>query len=126
MAGRVIITAAGLTDPGKCREHNEDAFIISDLARPGGRAGSSGPAELEADQHPILLGVSDGMGGAAAGEVASALVIDSIDGALVGKRGDWKAATTAAVERANRTVWQASQQEGHAGMGATLTAVCID
>jgi len=55
---RKIIIAAGLTDPGKVRYHNEDAFSISeDLG---------------------LFIVSDGMGGHQAGEVASEIVVKSL------------------------------------------------
>ena len=126
MAARVSITAIGLTDPGKLRENNEDAFLVSDLTRAGARTRPGVLDTFDASTGPVLLCVSDGMGGAASGEVASALVIDSLNQALMGTRGDWEAATLKAVETANRAVWVASQTEGRAGMGATLTAVCIE
>jgi serine/threonine protein phosphatase PrpC len=82
--------------------------------------------KLEAAENAVLLGVSDGMGGASAGEVASAMVIESLHQALKDAKGDWDAATRQAVEHANQTVWAAStRNEGQRGMGATLTAVCI-
>ncbi len=52
----MIIHAHGQSDPGRVRRHNEDAFAI------------------DAAQH--LYAVADGMGGAAAGEVASHLFIE--------------------------------------------------
>lgn len=48
----------GVTDVGKCRDNNEDAYFLSEDCR--------------------LWIVADGMGGQAAGEVASALTIHSI------------------------------------------------
>jgi len=52
------ISAAGLTDAGKVRDHNEDAFFIAeDLG---------------------LFIVSDGMGGHEAGEMASAIVVKAL------------------------------------------------
>ncbi len=67
----------GRTDVGQVREHNEDNFLVADLTR-----GTRGL--MEADRTSILgdrgavLGVCDGMGGAAAGEVASQLAVDII------------------------------------------------
>ncbi len=52
------VTSAGLTDVGRKRTSNEDAFAI-------------------ADPHSLFV-VADGMGGHAAGEVASRLAVDSI------------------------------------------------
>ena len=75
----------------------------------------------------MLLAVSDGMGGADAGEVASALVVESLRQAMIEAEGklDWDEATKQAVERANREVWSAARAPGRKGMGATVTAVCV-
>jgi PPM family protein phosphatase len=67
----------GRTDVGQVREHNEDNFIVADLTR-------ESRGLMEADRVQLvgprgtLLGVCDGMGGAAAGEVASQLAVDII------------------------------------------------
>jgi len=52
----MIVHAHGQSDPGRVRRHNEDAFAIDSAQR--------------------LYAVADGMGGAAAGEVASHLFIE--------------------------------------------------
>ncbi|MDI3290905.1 Stp1/IreP family PP2C-type Ser/Thr phosphatase [Polyangium sp. 15x6] len=67
----------GRTDVGQVREHNEDNFIVADLTK-----ASRGLMETDRNQvvgeRGVLLGVCDGMGGAAAGEVASQLAVDII------------------------------------------------
>jgi serine/threonine protein phosphatase PrpC len=127
---RVSVSVFGLTDMGKVRTNNEDAFLVANLAD---AASAAAPAELssfEAGEGAVILAVSDGMGGADAGEVASALVVESLRRAMLeakfadGKQ-DWDAATRAAVESANREVWSASREPGRRGMGATVTAVCV-
>src|SRR6185369_15176241 len=82
---------------------------------------------FEASEHAVLLAVSDGMGGADAGEVASALVVESLRRAMTEAEGrlSWDELTKQAVERANREVWTAARAPGRRGMGATVTAVCV-
>ncbi len=70
------VSFAGLTDVGESRDHNEDGFLIFDLGT-GQELHEPGVGHPLA-QRPILLGVSDGMGGASAGEVASALTLETL------------------------------------------------
>src|ERR671938_1738150 len=70
------------TDIGMHRSGNEDAFLVADLT-----TGSVGLGP-EMSTHPVgergsLLIVSDGMGGAAAGEVASELAVTTIRESLM-------------------------------------------
>ena len=70
------ITLSAKTDIGKERNQNEDAFILCpDLGHP-----DWGQAEAQVEQGPYgtLLAVADGMGGANAGDVASALATETI------------------------------------------------
>jgi serine/threonine protein phosphatase PrpC len=70
--------------------------------------------------------VCDGMGGAQAGEVASALTLHCLRSEMpAGEGGTADAALTASVEKANQRVWQAAADPERKGMGATLTAVLI-
>jgi serine/threonine protein phosphatase PrpC len=58
--------------------------------------------------------------------VASALVVQSLRAAMMSAQGEgWDAATKAAVEKANRAVYEAAKEPGKRGMGATVTAVCV-
>src|SRR5215210_5958908 len=79
--GEVVVSVFGRTDVGKTREHNEDAFVVADL--------STDTATLQPEVRKHVLGpkgtmfmVADGMGGAAAGEIASAMAVEVVLGEL--------------------------------------------
>ena len=121
----VLVQACGLTDRGRVRPANEDAFVVSDLSAEDDPTLPA--AGIPVRERGVLVAVSDGMGGAQAGEVASALVIDSLKEHL-GDDCKWseiKTSMRCAVERANLDVWEAARQAGREGMGATLTAVLV-
>jgi len=68
---------SGLTDRGRFRKNNEDAFLA--LGFDGHEVtylGKTGQASLE--QQDFVFAVSDGMGGAAAGEFASKIAVEKI------------------------------------------------
>lgn len=110
---RLKIGAA--TSVGRVRPINEDAYVV------------------RADQG--LCVVCDGMGGAAAGEVASRMAVDTIaarvgDGELgSGTNRGFQPRTAAlgrAVEAANQAILdRASSDQSHAGMGTTVVGVWI-
>jgi PPM family protein phosphatase len=118
------LTAFGKTDKGLVRSGNEDAFVLADLA--GGDLGAS-VARFEVGTRGVLLAVSDGMGGHQAGEVASALVLESLHRsmALQDLAEEPDALMEKAAAQANREVWEAAHHPGREHMGATLTAVFI-
>lgn len=95
--------AAGRTHPGLVRDHNEDAFHI-------GRQ---------------LVVVADGVGGAAAGEVASGILIDAF--AHVDQptsEEDIYRLLTEAVEKANCSIAEhVAAHPERDGMGTTVTAM---
>ena len=110
---RITWQAAGGTDTGRRRSGNEDAFRTD----PG---------------RGIFL-VADGMGGHAAGEVASSLTADTVISLMAeacdaGVREDeWLQALQQAVFTSHeRIVRYSAQRPSTRGMGTTLTACAID
>lgn len=68
---------SGVTDPGRFRANNEDAFLaVTFDAREFHYLGREGERSLEAAD--FVFAVSDGMGGAKAGEVASRIAVENI------------------------------------------------
>jgi serine/threonine protein phosphatase PrpC len=119
------LTSCARTDVGMRRSSNEDAFVLVDLDAPANAIACEGE-RLEIAGKRMLLALSDGMGGAAAGEVASSLALSTLVRELHGcgsARMDH--ALEAAVHVANARVLEAASTTEQRGMGATLTAVVI-
>ena len=74
----INISFAALTDVGLMRSINEDAFQLTDLST--GMIFDTSPSQgkFKVGEGGALFALSDGMGGHAAGEVASATVIASV------------------------------------------------
>lgn len=103
----VRIAAAGGTEVGRVRSRNEDAYLV------GGR----------------VFAVADGLGGHAAGDLASATALEPLSQLDAGEPGaDLGAALTTAVQAAHRLVRAVAAQDPGArhGMGTTLTAVGVE
>ena len=123
----VQVSVSARTDVGMRRSGNEDAFIVADLT--SGNFGL-GP---EVSTHKVgergsLIVVSDGMGGAAAGEVASEMAVKVMREALMEAPAEMEVCDqlNRAVEIANDRIWKHAKQNVQlSGMGATLTAVLL-
>lgn len=124
-ASPLYLSVAGATDIGLVREKNEDAFIVADLTG-GTLLDGQKHQRFDVGERGVLLAVSDGMGGAHAGEVASALVVETLTRAMRKAPSDQPrdALMDDAIQRAHRAVWDESKREGKK-MGATLTAVFV-
>ncbi len=128
----IVLEVAALTDLGRTRDHNEDTFLVADLTKGTTDFLERGRAEL--GPRGSLFLVADGMGGAAAGELASALAADAIFEAL---RLSWTADQSAepeafarqlksAVEAANDRIHRyAAEHQESRGMGTTATVVGV-
>ncbi|MFI5456611.1 MAG: PP2C family protein-serine/threonine phosphatase [Isosphaerales bacterium] len=133
---RVAIKFGGLTDVGKVRGNNEDHFLVARLSKSMHVCKTSLPGEGKtqfAEEEGYLIVVADGMGGAAAGERASALAVGSIE-AFVLNTLQWFLHLSGrdedvlltelrqSLERADRTVIErARNNPAFHGMGTTLT-----
>src|SRR3954452_18968370 len=115
------VKAYGLTDVGRQRQHNEDTFLVEDEAK--------------------LFLVADGMGGHAAGEIASRIAVDSISEFILHTKEDdgtwphaydeqYKRSThrlMATVRLATRRVLEPMRRDARLrGMGTTVVACLAD
>jgi PPM family protein phosphatase len=120
------LSVAVKTDIGRTRTTNEDAFLFADVAN-GVPETTEGIARFDVGPRGALLSVSDGMGGHNAGEVASAMTLQSLYETLVehGPGAETGARIKAAVEQANLKVIAAGRRPSLADMGATVTAILV-
>ncbi|HEX9283413.1 MAG TPA: Stp1/IreP family PP2C-type Ser/Thr phosphatase [Gemmatimonadales bacterium] len=119
------------TDLGKTRDHNEDRFLVADLTR-GEASLQAAIRSHEVGERGSLFIVADGMGGAAAGELASEMATETIYGQMVRSWGQEPEATPQrfayrlkeAVEVANGHIHSYAKAHPEVrGMGTTTTAV---
>jgi protein phosphatase len=77
----LAVTAFGITDKGRVRPSNEDQFVIAELTKTMHILHTSLPEPKTqfGSEHGHLFLVADGMGGARAGEQASALAVVAIE-----------------------------------------------
>ncbi|MEK6320691.1 MAG: Stp1/IreP family PP2C-type Ser/Thr phosphatase [Acidobacteriota bacterium] len=123
----ILVSVFARTDVGMHRTGNEDSFLVADLT--AGKVGL-GPdvSKHQLGERGSLMIVSDGMGGAAAGEIASEMAVTSIRESLVEMTPSMEISERlkAAAEIANERIWNRSQDNPElSGMGATLTAVLV-
>src|SRR5437764_12626621 len=102
----ISIEVFGKTDVGLIREHNEDNFLIADVTAGLRTAEPRDPFTFKLGEKGAALLVCDGMGGAAAGEVASQMAVDSIYDALAASDPQERDAFARLVRRAVRPAHQ--------------------
>jgi PPM family protein phosphatase len=99
----VIGRIAAVTDPGRTRRHNEDAYLMA----------------------PPLFAIADGMGGAQAGEVASRLATAALKESGAEAGGERRIADL--IQEANRRVYDRSARDPDtSGMGTTITVALVE
>ena len=101
----------GITDPGRQRKNNEDAFI----------------AELSPDGRYIIACVIDGVGGYSGGEIAASLARETILQRLARISGEVVPALTDAFAAANEKIWQERNAvKEHNKMACVITTAVAD
>lgn len=129
------------SDVGRVRRGNEDNFLVLELSKQQTWTATDGSsvlkelASFELGQKGLVLVVSDGMGGALAGDVASRMAVDSVRDMILGTGSEegcdqdtplvdcLKSATV----YANRAIHHKSQEDSRcAGMGATFTGAAVN
>ncbi len=129
----IKVSVFARTDVGQQREHNEDSFLVADLTQQNASLLPEVRDHLLGPKGTLLM-VADGMGGAAAGEVASEMATDCVYEHLTEHWVGDKESTPQqfafrlreAVEGANTKIHEhAKQNPDRRGMGTTTTAVGI-
>src|SRR3954463_974040 len=137
----MLVEVHAKTDVGRVRRGNEDNFLLLDLTASRAWSGVDGPESPE-DMREFTLGgsglvlvVSDGMGGALAGDVASRMAIEAVHDVLTGNNENGPGCDPDstlvdclkhATLQANRNIHFKSLEDSRcSGMGATLTGAAI-
>ena len=135
----MLVELHAKSDVGRVRRGNEDNFLLLDLSSQRAWTGSDGAEnpddmnQLNVGDKGMVLVVSDGMGGALAGDVASRMAIESVREVMIGDDGEGCDADAALVDclkhatlQANRAIHYKSLEDSRcSGMGATLTGAAI-
>jgi serine/threonine protein phosphatase PrpC len=139
--GDIRVQVFARTDVGQIREHNEDNFLVADLTEKSrgvgngtGAGGGESTRAVPIGPRGSVFAVCDGMGGAAAGEIASQLAVDIVyerlvegleDGRVV-TRNDLARRLVRAIEAAGLRIFQeAKVDRTRRGMGTTVTAAAL-
>lgn len=136
-ASATHLTFCAETNVGQVRQGNEDNFLILDLTRETSWAGianeTTGLQTLTLGEQGAVFAVSDGMGGALAGEVASRMAVEIVRDLMPRFREheEYRQLTLqeqlrVAIEQANAAIHIESIVNADCrGMGATFTAVAV-
>ncbi len=109
--GKLKLIVAGRSDLGCVRQNNEDSYGFFDNGSP---------------ERGWLLVVADGMGGAAGGEVASRVAVETLSERYFGAAGAARDALLESIESANLAILAEAEREPKlAGMGTTCTVSVI-
>ena len=137
----MLVELHAKTDVGRVRRGNEDNFLLLDLSTARTWSGSDGPENPEElrrfdiGEKGLVLVVSDGMGGALAGDVASRMAIEAVRDVLTGNNTNGPECDPDsslvdclkhATMQANRNIHYKSLEDSRcSGMGATLTGAAV-
>ncbi|HLN99495.1 MAG TPA: PP2C family serine/threonine-protein phosphatase [Pyrinomonadaceae bacterium] len=135
----MIVELHAKSDVGRVRRGNEDNFLVLELSKQqtwtgtDGATAPGGMSSFELGDKGLVLVVSDGMGGALAGDVASRMAVDSVRDMIMGNNSEKCDPDASLVEclksatvYANLAIHNKSQEDSRcAGMGATFTGAAV-
>jgi PPM family protein phosphatase len=139
----LIVEAHATSHVGRIRKGNEDNYLLLDITNTEVWTSSQDAGEFiiesqkfDIDENGLILAVSDGMGGALAGEVASKMAVETVCGAILNEDPDKTVNPDSfgdtlvgklydATIYANHKVHQKGREPEFQGMGATFTGVGI-
>lgn len=140
----LIVESHATSHVGRVRQGNEDNFLMLHVSDARTWMSSQEPGEFviesqvfEIDSSGVVLAVSDGMGGALAGEVASKMAVESVSRRFIDQDPDETIAPENYNDALVSTLYDATVQANnlihsqgrtdpqYSGMGATFTAVGI-
>ncbi len=137
----MLVELHAKTDVGRVRRGNEDNFLLLELSSARTWSGSDGPEnpeemrQFDLGEQGLVLVVSDGMGGALAGDVASRMAIEAVRDVLTGNNANGPECDPDsslvdclkhATMQANRNIHFKSLEDSRcSGMGATLTGAAV-
>jgi serine/threonine protein phosphatase PrpC len=128
------------TNVGRVRSGNEDNYLVLDLSTQRAWTGSDGASpsdemrRFDVGDRGVVLVVSDGMGGALAGDVASRMAVETVRDMLADDDEEGSCGPDSplveclrnATDYANFAIHRRGQEDPQcSGMGATLTAAAI-
>lgn len=123
------VAVCGATDIGLVRERNEDTFLIADLAS-GELSSPCIGTDFSVSSRGVLLLVCDGMGGHAAGEIASRVAANAIKESLVSEgpkvtQHPMESLKHAVLDANQAVLEEANTKSEERGMGTTCTAAIV-
>ena len=136
----MIVELHAKSDVGRVRRGNEDNYLVLELSKQqdwtatDGKDAPTNLGNFELGEKGLVLVVSDGMGGALAGDVASRMAVDSVRDMIMGnseKACDPDSSLVDCLKKAtvyaNRAIHDKSQEDSRcAGMGATFTGAAVN
>lgn len=142
----LIVEAHATSHVGRVRKGNEDNYLLLDIGSSETWTSSQESHEdnelviesqrFEIDENGIVLAVSDGMGGALAGEVASKMAVETVSETLLDEDPDKTVSPDSFGDSlvgrlydstiyANHRIHQRGREPEFQGMGATFTGVAV-
>ncbi|NNE67513.1 MAG: serine/threonine-protein phosphatase [Pyrinomonadaceae bacterium] len=139
----LIVEAHATSHVGRLRPENEDNFLMLNLSSTETWTGEDSHDQLivesqrfEVDDLGVVVAVSDGMGGALAGEVASQMAVETVSTVLIGDDPEQTISPDSfsdslvgklydATVYANHKIHQKGREPEFQGMGATFTGVAV-